>query len=50
MDLDRAKEDFERYYIEQAFKLAGGNESRAARLLNMNHHTSRYRRRKLLGL
>lgn len=50
MELDRAKEAFERYYIEQAFKLAGGNESRAARLLNMNHHTYRYRRRKLLGL
>ncbi|MBW2093371.1 MAG: sigma-54-dependent Fis family transcriptional regulator [Deltaproteobacteria bacterium] len=49
MDLDKAKEALERYYIEQAFKLAGGNESKAARLLNMNHHTYRYRRRKLLG-
>jgi two-component system response regulator AtoC len=49
MHLDQAKEAFERYYVEQAFKLAGGNESKAARLLNMNHHTYRYRRRKLLG-
>jgi DNA-binding NtrC family response regulator len=50
MELDEAKEAFERHYIEQAFKLAGGNESKAARLLNMNHHTFRYRRKKLLGL
>ena len=49
MDLDAAKEAFERYYIQQALKLTGGNESKAARLLNMNHHTYRYRRRKLLG-
>ncbi|MFZ0448256.1 MAG: sigma-54 dependent transcriptional regulator [Desulfatiglandaceae bacterium] len=50
MDLDAAKKAFEKYYIEQAFKLAGGNESKAARLLDMNHHTYRYRRKKLLGL
>ncbi len=49
MELDAAKEAFERYYIQQALKLAGGNESKASRLLNMNHHTYRYRRRKLLG-
>ncbi len=50
MDLEKTKEAFERYFIEQAFNLAKGNESKAARLLNMNHHTYRYRRRKLLGL
>jgi len=49
VDLDEAKKTFEKYYIEEAFKLAGGNESKAARLLNMNHHTYRYRRKKLLG-
>jgi DNA-binding NtrC family response regulator len=49
IDLDAAKEAFERHYVEQAFRLADGNESKAARLLNMNHHTYRYRRRKLLG-
>jgi len=37
----------EKYYIEEALKMAGGNESKAARLLNINHHTFRYRRRKL---
>ncbi len=39
---------FERHYIEQALKMAKGNESKAAKLLNMNHHTFRYRRKKLL--
>jgi len=38
--------EFERHYIEQALTLSCGNESKAARLLNMNHHTFRYRRRK----
>jgi DNA-binding protein Fis len=27
--------------------MAKGNESKAAKLLNINHHTYRYRRRKL---
>jgi two-component system response regulator AtoC len=40
-------ESFERSYFDQALKLAGGNESKAARLLGMNHHTFRYRLRKL---
>ena len=30
-----------------AVEKAGGNESRAAKLLNMNHHTFRYRWKKL---
>ena len=33
--------------IEQALKLAGGNESKAAKLLKMNYHTFRYHRKKL---
>ena len=38
----------EKYYIETALKMARGNESKAARLLHINHHTFRYRRKKLL--
>ena len=34
--------------LEEALKLAKGNESKAAKLLNINHHTFRYRRKKLL--
>jgi DNA-binding NtrC family response regulator len=37
----------EKYYIEEALKMADGNETKAAQLLNINHHTFRYRRRRL---
>ena len=47
IDLESTQQAFERYYIEEALRLAGGNESKAARLLNLNHHTFRYRRKKL---
>lgn len=48
VDLSLIQESVERNYIETALRMAGGNESQAARLLNMNHHTFRYRRKKLL--
>jgi DNA-binding NtrC family response regulator len=48
IDLASTKELLEGYYIKQALKMAGGNESKAARLLRMNHHTFRYRKKKLL--
>ncbi|MBN2416420.1 sigma-54-dependent Fis family transcriptional regulator [bacterium] len=35
----------ETYYFDAALRLSGGNESGAARLLNLNHHTFRYRRK-----
>ena len=47
IDLASAQESLEKYYIEEAFRMAKGNESKAAKLLNMNHHTFRYRRKKL---
>ena len=47
VDLDSLQESFDRYYIDEALRLSGGNESRAASLLNINHHTFRYRRKKL---
>ena len=47
IDLTLDQESRERYYINEALRLAEGNESRAAKLLNMNHHTFRYRRKKL---
>ena len=42
-------EEIEKKYIQKAMQHAGGNESQAARLLGMNHHTFRYRRKKLFG-
>ncbi len=47
LELDSVVESLQRYYIEEALRIAGGNESKAAKLLKMNHHTYRYRRRKL---
>lgn len=47
MDLAAAHQAFERFYIEEALRMAGGNECKAARLLNINHHTFRYRKKRL---
>ena len=33
--------------VKEALEISKGNESKAAKLLNMNHHTFRYRRKKL---
>ncbi len=47
IDLPSLLESLERAYMEEALRMAEGNESKAARLLNLNHHTFRYRKRKL---
>jgi len=47
VDFIRIQESVERHYIREALRIAGGNESKAARLLNLNHHTFRYRKKKL---
>jgi len=49
LDLSEQLQCFEKHYIEAALKIAKGNESQAARLLKLNHHTFRYRKNKLLG-
>ena len=46
--LESRLKSLEKHYIETALKMARGNESQAARLLHINHHTFRYRRKKLL--
>lgn len=48
LNLSVLLEDIERSYIEKAITMAKGNESQAARFLSMNHHTFRYRRKKLM--
>jgi DNA-binding NtrC family response regulator len=47
LDLPAAMSAMERFYFDQALRRAGGNESQAARLLGLNHHTFRYRHKKL---
>lgn len=47
IDFPSLQEGMEKFYIENALRIADGNESEAARLLNINHHTFRYHRKKL---
>lgn len=49
LDLGQLLTDMEKDYMEQALILSRGNESKAARLLKMNHHTFRYRYKKIAG-
>ncbi|MEW6501566.1 MAG: sigma-54 dependent transcriptional regulator [Thermodesulfobacteriota bacterium] len=49
LDLEATLRAIEALYCREAMRLAGGNESQAARLLRLNHHTFRYRRKKLAG-
>ncbi len=42
--------DIEKAYFEEALKLADGNESKAAQLLNLTRDKFRYRRQKLQGV
>lgn len=48
IDLMQEVEEYQRRYIKAALRYAEGNESRAARLLRMNHCTFRYQRKKIL--
>ena len=45
--MDDLLSDMERRYMALAVEQCKGNESQAAKLLNMNHHTFRYRWKKL---
>ncbi|MBF8259753.1 MAG: Sigma-54-dependent Fis family transcriptional regulator [Actinobacteria bacterium] len=47
VDLASVQESIEKRYLGEALRLANGNETRAAQLLNINYHTFRYRRKKL---
>ena len=47
VDLPTLQDKLETFYIREALRIAKGNESKAARLLNMNHHTFRYRKKRL---
>jgi DNA-binding NtrC family response regulator len=47
MDLKKTLEQIEKHFFDQALQCSQANESQAARLLGLNHHTFRYRHRKL---
>lgn len=46
IDLSNMLADIEHRYMEQALALCNKNETQAAKLLKMNHHTFRYKRKK----
>jgi DNA-binding NtrC family response regulator len=48
LNLTGLLENIEKKYMEQALLLTRGNESKAARLLKMNHHTFRYKLKKTI--
>jgi DNA-binding NtrC family response regulator len=50
IDLTAVIEGIEKAYFDQALKLASGNESKAALLLNLTRDKFRYRRQKLNGV
>ena len=47
MDLPSVLTSIEKYYFEKALRISKGNESNAAKLLQMSRDTFRYRRKKL---
>ncbi len=48
-DLVAILDSIEKQYLEKALDIAEGNESRAARLLNMNYYTFRHRKKRLVS-
>lgn len=48
VDLSALKEEMEKFYISEALRLSNGNETQAAKLLNINHHTFRYHKKKII--
>jgi transcriptional regulator with GAF, ATPase, and Fis domain len=47
IDLPHLEKAMEKFYINESFKMAEGNETKAAKMLNLNPHTYRYRHKKL---
>ena len=42
IDFNSIQKSLEEYYIKEAIRIADGNETKAAMLLKINHHTFRY--------
>jgi DNA-binding protein Fis len=47
IDLNELRVAMDKYYFSQAMKMAKGNETNAAKLLNMKQHTFRYQYKKI---
>lgn len=49
VDLNGMRSYMDEFYFSQAMELAGGNETRAARLLKLKHHAFRYQYKKIIS-
>ena len=49
IDLAEVRLALDSFYFKQAMEMAKGNETRAAKLLNLKHHTFRYQLKKITG-
>jgi DNA-binding NtrC family response regulator len=49
LDIASIQESVERYYVREALRLSGGNQSQAAKLLNLKGTTFHYRQKRLLN-
>lgn len=49
IDLVSVLDSVEKNYLQKALRLSNGNESKAAKLLNMNYYTFRHRKKRLLA-
>ena len=47
IDLNVKRRFLDEFYFTQAMDLAAGNETQAARLLNLKHHAFRYQYKKI---
>ncbi len=47
IDLAEVRLSLDRFYFKKAMAMAKGNETRAAKLLNLKHHTFRYQLKKI---
>ncbi len=47
IDLSEVRHALDKFYFTKAMELAKGNETRAAKLLNIKHHTFRYQLKKI---
>lgn len=48
VDLDQIRDNLDEFYFTQAMEIVKGNETQAAKLLNLKHHTFRYQFKKIM--
>jgi hypothetical protein len=49
IDFPAVEKILEEFYIDEAYKITRGSESKVVQLLNINHHANHYFRKKILN-